>query len=177
MELDFASYQHLLFNTYTLIVVLLIIITGVILGFKELIVVYRDYDDLGIAFSLVLSPIVLLYLFSFTGSINKISGTFVFVVELSLFAWLLTRTYQDNNNNIIFTLLAAFTKVSLSILFILNLLQLVSPTGKTTSQRVSSRRSAFAILLLISPLVFALVKNKVGIFNPARTLSRRGVSF
>lgn len=176
MELSMDIFKNSSMNTYLLIMLLLVIIAGIIMGFKEIITVYRDYDDLGIAFLLVLSPIVLIYLFSLGNANNATSNIFIGLIEIVLVVWLSVRTFKDNGNNVLFTLIAIITKFSLSILFVINLLQLVSPSGKTSSQRSSSKRNAFAILLLISPIVFALVKSKEGIFNPARTLSRRGIS-
>lgn len=176
MEFDFSAYQNIIFNSYTLILLITIVILGVVMGFRNMIVVYRDYDDLGISFLLTLSPVILFYVLQITNN-NIAFFIFILIIEIILIAWLFYRTFNDNSKNILFALLSFITKTTLSVLFIINLLQLVSPSGKSSRQRASARKIAFAILLVISPVVFSLVKNKEGIFNPSRTLSRRGISF
>lgn len=173
MTAEIHSWTDYAFNTYTLIGWLLIVIIGVVLGFKQKITVFRDYNDLGLIFLIALSPIVLSQLFSLIGGDQKkVGAVFLIIVEAVLFSWVVVRTYQDNQN-ILGMIVALITKLSLSVLFIINFLNFVSPTGKTASERAKSRRSALAVLLIVAPLTFALVKNKEGIFNPQRALGRR----
>lgn len=164
-----------IFNVYTLIGWLLIVITGVVLGFKQRITVFRDYNDLGLIFLIALSPVVLFYLFSIiAGEQQRVWGWFIIIVETVLFLWIVIRTFKDNSN-FLGALVALITKFSLSILFIFSFLSFVAPQGKTAAQRAKSRYNALAIMVIVAPLVFKLVKNKEGFFNPERTLASRGI--
>ena len=175
MEANANVWTNSIFNVYGLIAFIVIIIIGTCLGVKQKITVFRDYNDLGLVFLTGFSPIVLIYLFSLiSADQKKIALTFIVIVEILLFVWVVIRTYQDNRN-ILFTLIALITKIPLSILFILNLLSFVAPKGKTAAKRASVRYSSLVFLLLLTPLVLALVKNKEGIFNLDRTLSSRGI--
>jgi hypothetical protein len=175
MEAYLHSWTGWIFNVYTLIAWIVVVVIGVIMGFKQKIIIFRDYNDLGLVFLLGLVPVVLMLLFQVVAKDNqKIGLIFIVVVESVLFLWILCRTIQDNKNPIGF-LFALVTKISLSVLFIINLLDFVTPSGKTSSHRASLRRKGFAFLLILSPIVFALVKNKEGIFNPERTLASRGI--
>jgi hypothetical protein len=51
----------------TLLVIgwLAIVILGAVLGVKQRLTVFRNYNDLGLAFLITLSPLVLGYIFSF----------------------------------------------------------------------------------------------------------------
>ncbi|MFZ3116363.1 MAG: hypothetical protein WA133_00265 [Syntrophales bacterium] len=175
MEANVHAWPDWIFNVYTLIAWVVIIVLGVILGIKKKIVVFRDYNDLGLVFLLGLVPIVLMYIFSITAEKSRnVAFTFTAIVEVIIFLWLIIRTFKDNGNPV-YGLLALATKISLSVLFIINLLDFVTPSGKTSSPRASARRKGFAFLLLLTPIVFALVRNKEGIFNPERTLASRGI--
>lgn len=174
MEANAHVWTDYIFNVYSLIVLIIIIVAGIFLGFKKKITVFRDYNDLGLVFLSILLPYILMYLLSifFTDHMS-IAYTFVIIVGLILFVWIVVRTYQDNNN-ILFMLIALITKTSLCFLFIFNLLSFVSPEGKNADKRRSVRYALLAFLLLLTPLILALVKNKEGIFNPDRTLSHDG---
>lgn len=163
------------FNIYTGIGWLLIVVIGTILGYKDKIVVFRDYNDLGLAFLVVLMPMPLMYFLGlFSQDHQQLSNWIIIAFESVLFLWIAIRTFKDNTN-LIYAVVALITKISLSVLFIINLLEFVSPSGKSASDRHGFRRSAFAILLIVTPLVFTLVKIKKGIFNPNKMLSVRGI--
>jgi len=175
MEANVHAWTDWIFNIYTLIAWIVFVVIGVVMGFKQKIIVFRDYNDLGLAFLLGLVPVILLSIFQFVAQDNqKVGFVFIVVVESGLFLWVVLRTFQDNQNPI-GVLFALVTKITLSVLFIINLLNFVTPSGKTSSERASSRRTGFAFLLVLSPIVFSLVKNKEGIFNPERTLAGRGI--
>jgi hypothetical protein len=164
-----------IFNIYSLVIFIVITIIGIFLGFKQKITIFRDFNDLGLVFLIELLPIVLMYLSSLiAANQNKIVITSIIIVEIILFMWIIARTYQDNNN-ILSTLIALITKTSLSILFILNLMSFSNPTEKTEEKRASVGRFLLALLLLLSSLLIVLVKNKEGIFNLYRTLSRNEI--
>ncbi|MDA8090570.1 MAG: hypothetical protein M0Z61_10200 [Nitrospiraceae bacterium] len=172
-----VSFSHYLFNGYTLSVWLIIIAIGVVLGFQQKITIFRDFDDLGLAFLTLLAPLILIkIIFIIIGQNGGKFFLFLFLfLESILILWLAARTFQDNNRSILAFLVAFVTKFSLSILFIFNLIGFVTPTGKTASERAKSRASAFTILLIVTPLIYKLVRNKKGILNPFGILERRGI--
>ena len=173
--MNFQSWTDWVFNIYTLIAWILTVILGVILSFKKRITIFRDYNDLGLVFLMGLVPIVLIYLFSLARENQQHIGTiFIIIFEAALFIWILIRTVQDNRNPIK-TVIALITKLSLSVLFIINFLNFVAPEGKTMAKRASVRHIALAFFVVLAPLIFGLVKNKEGIFNPQRSLRYRGV--
>lgn len=175
METNTHTWISSIFNVYTIIAFIIIVVVGIFLGFKKKITVFRDYNDLGLVFLLGISPIIPMLLFLFVASNQKeIAVAFIIIVETALFIWIVVRTYQDNKN-IFSTLIALITKIPLSILFILNLLSFVAPTGKNWEKRAAKRYSSFAFVLLLAPIILALVKNKEGIFNLDKTLSHRGI--
>lgn len=176
METNTLEWTDWIFNVYTLISWIIIVVIGTLMGFKQKIVVFRDYNDLGLVFLLGLVPIVLMYIFTnYPVGNQNIVVIFISIVEAAILLWIIIRTVKDNKNPIS-VIIALITKISLSVLFIINLLDFVTPSGKTAAKRASSRRSGFAFLLILTPIIFALVKNKIGFFNPERTLSSRGIS-
>jgi hypothetical protein len=122
-----------------------------------------------------LFPIVLIYVFSLVKENQKHIGIlFIIAIEAALVIWILIRTLQDNRNPIK-TVIALISKLSLSVLFIINFLNFVAPEGKTMAKRASKRHIALAFFVVLAPLVFALVKNKEGLFNPQKSLRYRGI--
>ncbi|TRZ50471.1 hypothetical protein D4S03_06695 [bacterium] len=175
MDTLINNWPNLIFNIYTLIIWIVIVVIGVILGFKQKIVVFRDYNDLGLVFLIALSPIVLFQLTGFIPSQIHIAIVFAIIIEGILLGWIVIRTLKDNVN-ILALFVALITKISLSVMFILSFLMSIAPQGKTAARRAKSRYSALAMLFVVAPLVFGLVKNKTGFFNPEYTLRRRGIA-
>jgi len=162
--------------TLVLIGWLAIVVLGAILGVKQRLTVFRNYNDLGLAFLVTLSPLVLGYIFSFvTGGMDKLAIYAIVGVEALLLGWLVIRTFQDNNS-LVLTLVAFVTKISLSFLFIINFLNFVAPRGETMARRASVRHIALTFLLVVTPMVFTLVKKPEGLFNPRRVMEYRGLS-
>lgn len=174
MDLNSHAFSGL-FNVYSLIILILIIITGCILGYKQKITVFRNYNDLFLTFLLLLLPIVLSYIFLFVGfSDSPVTKYFIIAIELILFIYIVIQTVKDNEN-LFYSFISLITKIFLSILFVFNLINFITPTGKTAKDRAGSRQIGFIFLLALAPIVFMLVKNKEGIFNPEKTLASRGV--
>jgi hypothetical protein len=162
--------------TWLLIGWLAIVILGAILGVKQRLTVFRNYNDLGLAFLITLSPLVLGHIFSFvTGGLDKLAVYAISGVEALLLGWLVIRTFQDNNS-LVLTLVAFVTKISLSFLFIINFLNFVAPRGETMAKRASVRHIALTFILVVTPMVFTLVKKPEGLFNPRRVMEYRGLS-
>ena len=153
METFSGSYLTLLLIGWLAIVVL-----GAILGVKQRITVFRNYNDLGLAFLVTLSPVALFYIFSFvTGGLDTLATYVIIGIEALLLGWIVIRTFQDNDS-LVLALVAFVTKISLSFLFIINFLNFVAPKGETMAKRASVRHIALTFLLIVTPIVFTLVK-------------------
>jgi len=143
-------------------------VLGIVLGFTDHIVVYRDFDDLGLLF---LMPVILLCWWFFRGFvgegpfIQELLGVLVIGGELAIFAYVAWRTYRDNSSWW-GVLVALVTKTSLGFLFALHLFTFIN--SKRGSQ---GRRSDLFWLLVLTPIVYGLVKNKVGFWAPHDSLN------
>lgn len=93
------------------IVLLLPLIIGIILGWQEKNVVFRDYDDLFIVFLAMVLPVPLFFLYSSVNS--QIMLVFCILLELALIFWIIYRTYLDNQGNLLFTFFALSSPLSL----------------------------------------------------------------
>ncbi len=157
----------------------LIVIVGVVKGAGEnrSIVVFRDYDDLGLTFLIPASFALIYILFAKMGGNPQVGAVLGGVVAAALLFRLSVNTFTDNGRNIFKTLLALTVKIPLAVIWIFNLLQLLNPSG-TGRQRRQARGQALIILTLLTPILGMLVANKSGsFFNPASWLKgRRGVS-
>ena len=153
---------------YVLMIWGFIVLLGVILGWNERIVVYRNYNDLAIVFASGVSTYcAFLVGFSFASTSNSMAmlSVSLVVVSISLIIYLTVRTFLDNRS-LLWTLVALVTKITLSILFLFNLLSLLSPSGKTQRERSRDRSSALFWLVVITPVVYRLVRQPVGVFCP-----------
>jgi TctA family transporter len=136
-----------------------ILLLGIILGFTKTIVVYRDFADLTKVFMLVLTPIGLFILLGDKVQNDIVKNVLIFV-ESGLLFWILITTYLDNRN-IFKTLLAFITKIPLGVIFAIYLINIISPGGKTRTQRRQSRGISGIVLLFLGPILFGLVRNRV----------------
>ncbi len=132
-----------------------IVILGVVLGLKKKIVVYRDYADVTKNLSLFALPWLLTYIGAFFEEekhINFINYTIPVIMGV-LFIWIIISTYQDNQN-IIWTLLALLTKIPLSVIFLVFLWQIISPDkNKSYRERLGNTVKAIGVLYFILRLV------------------------
>ncbi len=89
---------------------------------------------------------------------------------------LLINTYLDNNRKILKTLLAFLTKIPLGVIWMINFINVLDPSGKTINERRQNRRNALVVLTLLTPIIAGLVVNKEGsFFNPKSWIRRRRV--
>jgi hypothetical protein len=172
MEMDYYNIG--------LVVGFAVVIMGIIMGWGEnrKIVVFRDYNDLGLTFLIPAAFVVINLLFTqfFHGDARvgmAVSGT----VAAGLTVLLLVNTFKDNQGNLLKTLLAFLTKIPLGIIWVLNLFTLLNPQGKNSRQRAQSRGIALIILTVLTPIIAMLVVDRDGsAFNPKNWLKgRRGV--
>jgi len=149
---------------------LVVVVLGILLGITEKLIVFRDFNDLFLVFLTCIGIVATLYLLTTTkqGEPPILVGT-VFGLTVAVLLWIVGRTISDNRNLLLFPI-ALITKLTLSVFFLVVFIDFVTPTGKTMAKRASKRHVSFIGLLLLAPLIFALVRNKEGIFNPMQSL-------
>jgi hypothetical protein len=62
----------------------------------------------------------------------------------------------------------------LGYFFVLTVIDFVVPVGKTMSDRANMRRTGFISLLLLTPIIFNLIKTHDGFINLKRFTGRVG---
>ncbi len=159
-----------------LIVVLwiLLVIVGSVAGWRQDIVVFRNYDDLALVFFVGFAFVVGMFLAAGLGGGKDTSSPAIVLIAtaigvLGLFGWLLVRTWIDNPS-LWRCPLALLTKLSLAVLFLINLVSLIAPGGKNQYQRSRRRSAALGFLLILSPIVYGLVRDKTGMWAPRDVL-------
>jgi hypothetical protein len=155
------------------IILAILVVLGIVAGLADVIVVYRDYDDLGIVFLMTVSSLGTLFLVLFFGENGGWFKPVIFLLGAATFIGLLVfisfRTWKDNPN--LLMPLALLTKLALGTIFVFYLFDLLSPSGKTQNTRARSRASALAMLTVLTPLVLVLVKTKSGILSPKQVFN------
>ncbi|MEO8801791.1 MAG: hypothetical protein ABI375_00370 [Rudaea sp.] len=159
-----------------LLVWILIVIGGIVAGYKGAIVVYRNFDDLAIVFFMgVLFFVGGLAGFYLSGIKNSFAGPLLWGISglaiMFLFGWTVSRTWRDQKIGSVWRFtLALITKMSLGILFVNNLVTLISPSGKTMGARSRARGSALLFLAVLTPIVLRLVRDHEGVWAPRNLL-------
>jgi uncharacterized protein len=159
------------------VVWLSIVVVGIVCGFKGTIVVYRNFDDLAIVFLMSVLPFVGgLAGFYFSGLKDSFAAPLLWglsvVGTMVLFGWTIARTWRDQQPASAWRFsLALITKVSLGILFLNNLVTLISPSGKTFNARSRARGTALLFLAVLTPIVMRLVREHEGVWAPRNILS------
>jgi hypothetical protein len=155
-----------------------VMIVAIFKGYGEnrTVVIFRDYNDLGLTFLIPASFMLVSYLFMMFGG-NPAWGTgLATIVALILFSILLKNTYEDNGKKLVPTILAIMTKVPLGIIWIFSFISLLNPSGKTAAQRRKNRASALVIMGFLTPIIGMLVVNKEGShFNPRDWIKGRRI--
>lgn len=152
---------------------LIIIIVGVFLGAgrNRRIVVFSDYDDLGLTFLIPASTVLVLLI----APHSKITYSIIFIVEIFLLIKLVINTWRVNQS-IWKTGLALITKLPISIIWMMNFIEMLNPSGKTSVQRSKNRGNALLVLALLTPVIGLLIVNKQGrLFNPKSWIKGRRV--
>ncbi|WP_089603526.1 hypothetical protein [Acinetobacter piscicola] len=168
------------YNIYNIVLIAIfsIVILGIFLGAgkNRKIVVFRDYDDLGLTFLIPTSLFGIIFLFHLFGG-NPLYGTVLAsTVSFILFIILVKNSYIDNNRVIWKLFLVLITKLPLAFLWVVNLFSLIKPSGQTARQRRESRATAILILTIITPIIGILVVDKSGeLFNPRQWIKGKRV--
>ena len=164
--------------TIGIVVALVIVITGIVKGWGEnrSIIIFKDFDDLGLTFLVPAAGVLIVLLFSWLGGNQMVAMLCGSVVSAGLFVLMVRNTYIINSCSIPKTLLAVATKMPLALIWVFNMIQLLNPGGKTAQARRQSRGQALVILAIITPIIGALVVERSGTyFNPASWLRGRRV--
>jgi hypothetical protein len=155
-----------------------VMIVAIFKGYGEnrTVVIFRDYNDLGLTFLIPASFMLVFYLFMVFGGNSALGIGLATIVALILFSILLKNTYEDNGKKLVSTILAIMTKVPLGIIWIFSFISMLNPSGKTAAQRRKDRASALVIMGLLTPIIGMLVVNKEGShFNPRDWIKGRRI--
>lgn len=167
-------------NTWQLflLVYFIVMIVTMFKGYGEnrTVIIFRDYNDLGLTFLIPASFVLIFYLFMMLGGNPTWGGGLAFIVSASLFVILAKNTYADNNQNMLPTVLSIMTKVPLGIIWIISFVTMLNPSGKTAKQRRENRGIALIIMGILTPIIGLLVVNKEGsMFNPRDWIKGRRI--
>ena len=159
-------------------ILLITIIIGIFKGFGEnrKIIVFADYNDLGLTFLVPASFALISIIGMNFGLVWETTLLIAFIVSFLIALKVIIDTYNYNERALGKTLLSLITKFPLAIIWILNLITLLNPGGKTAAQRRANRGTALVILTLLTPIVGGLVVNKSGsFFNPMSWLKGKRI--
>jgi hypothetical protein len=129
------------------------------IGKNRKIVLYKDIADFGLTLVvMILSIIASFTVTSFVADKNVLFVIYT-IIGLTMMVFIFQKTYHINNQSFLFTLMATFTKIPLSLLWLLNFFSILSPSGKTASDKRVSRTNATLTLAVISSILAALMLN------------------
>lgn len=163
------------YNLFLLIYFVIIIVT-MFMGYGDdrKVVIFHDYDDVGLSFLIPASFLLILYLFLSFGGNPKFGILLASIIAMVLFVLLVQNTYISNNKSFVHTILSIITKIPLSIIWLLSLIFIVNPIGKTAIQRRKNKNIAMVILVILTPIIGMLVAEKQGsLFNPKKWMKRK----
>ena len=152
----------------------LAVLTGVVLGWRQGITVFRNYDDLALVFfagASLLGAFFVVVLSSGEGWVRPAILGLLLLTAASCSAVVVVRTWIDNRNPVWFAV-ALITKLSLGAIFLIHLTSLIVPEGKTGAQRAKRRATALGWLILITPVIVRLVRDHEGIWTPRNVLNQ-----
>jgi hypothetical protein len=157
-----------------------VFVIGLFMGIGEnrKLVIFRDYDDLGLTFLLPVSAFVsFIVVMSLSGGSP---GRIALWLGMAIPAWILGKlvkdTYTENHGSVIYMLWSLLVKIPLASLWVFNLFTLLDPDGKTAKKRRSNRKTSLMFLALLTPLIGLLVVEKKGsYFNPKSWLKGKRI--
>ncbi|HEO98596.1 MAG TPA: hypothetical protein ENO02_04770 [Epsilonproteobacteria bacterium] len=158
-----AVAQAMVYGFFGLIVITMFM--GV--GENRKIVIFQDYDDVGLTFLIPVSFVLIMMIAPSVGGEPKYAGIFALIVSGGLFLLLIRNTYMYNNGSIPYTIMALITKIPLGLLWVWLLIGVTNPSGKTAENRRKNRAQALLLFTLITPLILLFIADKTGNrFNP-----------
>lgn len=140
---------------------LAVVILGCVQGLRRKIVVFSSFQDLYLTFGGATVCIVLPMLFGDSAGTATLTGAVMVVLVGAVLAAIAWATWRANRGVFGF-LLALATKLSVSLLLVLKVFELVSPSGRTADDRRQARVGSLLTTLLLVPLVFGLVAKRGG---------------
>ena len=157
MELLRNDYQNLIF-----IGLLIPIVAGIVMGFLNKIVIFDNYDDLGLTFLMFILPVPMIYIYGFLGKSQYTLYFFLFI-EILILCFILYKSFINNRKNIFYTLLALYTKIPLSFLYLINLLLIIDDLFDKKFNRKT--KLLFMVFAIFTPIMAKLVRDKTGVFR------------
>ena len=137
---------------------LALVIAGVILGLTGKITVFRDISDLSATFGVFLA----LWAFLF-GTMSHMKDWMMYLIAAIAAILFIISSYRAfKDNSILGAPLALITKMSLSFMIVLKVVEVFNPSGKTSLDRYRNKASAAAWVTALATLSFALVRDKSG---------------
>ncbi|TBF36989.1 hypothetical protein ELG88_18065 [Rhizobium leguminosarum] len=174
MQSDANQVPHIV-----IFAILVVIAAGTILGFGERrkIVVFENYDDLFMTFSV---PVLIYLSFVFLsmskeGLLALLLGCTTLFASGFVFLFTVWRTLNANDYSVWRTALSIVTKFPLAFIWVLKIISLISPAGDTGVERAKNRASALLILTFLTPIIAALVVEKTGYFSPRQILKGKRI--
>jgi hypothetical protein len=155
-----------------------VMIVAIFKGYGEnrSVVIFRDYNDLGLTFLIPASYVLVFQLFLMFGGNPAWGAGLATIVTISIFFILLKNTYEDNGKKLLPTILAIMTKVPFGIIWVFSFISMLNPSGKTAAQRRKNRASALLIMGFLTPIISILIVNKEGsLFNPRDWIKGRRI--
>ena len=155
------------------IIIIITLLISLITYFKandeyRRIIVYEDWNDVGLSFFSIIFPLFIFLIMLH----NNISTKYAFVICSMIMIILLLKlarsTYESNNKNIIYFIMAFITKIFFGITLFLQILNVISPSEDEDGN--SNFWSSVLILVIIIPMVNNLIvnKNKGSKINPLK---------
>lgn len=166
-------------NAYDIVLIglFVVVVIGVFKGAGDnrTIIVFADYDDLGLSILIPASYFLISFLFRAFGGHPYIGISLGACVAIWLSVILIKNTYISNAQDRAATLLAVLTKIPLSVVWFISLLGVLNPSGQGR-KRTSNRALALVVLTILTPVLSMLVVDKSGsLFNPKDWIKGRRV--
>lgn len=155
----------------------MLIAAGTVLGFGERrkIVIYGNYDDLFLTFTVPVLAFAALFGVSSDKLLFTLLGFTAALASVGIFGFTVWRTFKANERSLWKTALAIVTKFPLAFLWVMQIISLISPAGKTGLQRAQNRATALLILTILTPIIAALVVERTGYFSPRGVLKGKRI--
>ncbi len=161
-----------------LTIIALVLITTIVTYLKgkdgnRSIVVYEDWNDVGLSFFVIMFPIFVTIIMLNSESFSQYALQVGLVLTIILLGKLAIHTYKSNNGNILFFLMAFITKIFLGMTLFIQIMNVIFPSEDENGN--SNFWSAVLILLIVVPMVNNLVvnKNQGSKINPFAWMSKR----
>ncbi len=133
-----------------------IVIIGIYLGVTDKAVFYMDKEDLLLSFApypmFIITALLSMYTWEWVGYVGWIATTIVVVM-----VFYRSFTY---NNSFIKSISTAVAKLLLSLVYVINIMETLMPSGKNVSEKRFKRSTAFVWLVFLTPLLSRLINGE-----------------